>query len=210
MDKNKRRKEWEAALDLMTEEELDFITEHPVGYYPSFYEMARMKQMEMMDDPYAISEPQAMMNAIIHIIEELGCQCIVYEDDELCFYCQGASFSVFFDKQYDYIDIVDRSWKMVQLNNIEKVENMRFAINRANVLNSVTISYIIDSEEGVMELHSSSNIPYFPNMAYLQKTLKNKLCEMLSTHDLVAYYLQKAEDYSLEEAFSQIDTNETN
>ena len=99
---------------------------------------------------------------------------------------------------------------MVQLNNIEKVENMRFAINRANVFNSVTISYIIDSEEGVMELHSSSNIPYFPNMAYLQKSLKNKLCEMLSTHDLVAYYLQKAEDYSLEEAFSQIDTNETN
>lgn len=53
MDKNKRRKEWEAALDLMTEE-LDFITEHPVGYYPSFYEMARMKQMEMMDDPNII------------------------------------------------------------------------------------------------------------------------------------------------------------
>ncbi|MBR5698008.1 MAG: hypothetical protein IKX44_05220 [Prevotella sp.] len=40
MKKNKRKEEWEKALNLMTEEELQFILEHPVGYYRSFLDMA--------------------------------------------------------------------------------------------------------------------------------------------------------------------------
>ena len=133
MNKAKRRKEWEAALNLMSGEELDFIVEHPDGYYPSFYEMASLKQMEMMDNPYPVSEPQAMMHAIIHIIEELDCQFADNEDDEISFYCQGTALSIRFDKQYDYIDIVDRSWKTVRLSTSELVRKMLYAINRANI-----------------------------------------------------------------------------
>ena len=33
---SKRHKEWEEALNLMSRDELEFIIEHPEGYYPTF------------------------------------------------------------------------------------------------------------------------------------------------------------------------------
>ena len=210
MKKNKCQKEWEITLNLMTEEELQFIREHPVGYYPDFLDMAWSKREKVIENPYSVPETKAMIDAIIHIVGELGCQSIDYEDGEICFFCQGAEFSIRFDEQYDYIDIVDRSWKVVRLNDTDLVENMKHAINKANIWHSVTIAYVIDEEEQVMEIHSSSNIPYYPNMAYLIKSLRNKLCEMLSTHDYVDCFLQEEKENSLKQSYSLINTSVTN
>ena len=105
MEKNKRKREWEESLDLMTEEELHFVIEHQAGYYPSFVEMARTKIARMLDEPYHISEKEAMRNAIINILGEVGSYCEVNEDDEIFFVFQGAEFSIRFDTQYNYIEI---------------------------------------------------------------------------------------------------------
>lgn len=70
METKKNQTEWERAIDLMTEEELQFIIQHQVGYYPSFLKMVRGKRWD--DDPYSVSENKAMMDAIRYLIGEMG------------------------------------------------------------------------------------------------------------------------------------------
>lgn len=208
MDKKKKQTEWERAIDLMTEDELQFIIQHQVGYYPSFLEMVRGRRWD--DDPYPVSENEAMMNAVLHILEEMGCQCEIDEGDEIIFCCQGAEFSIRFDEKFEYIKILDNSWKKVNLNDSEAVLKMTLAINMANIWNNVTIAYIFDSEDEVLDIFSSSSIPYFPNMTYLKKFLHNKLVEMLSSHDLVDRFLQEEEELAIEESYSQTPQHEAN
>ena len=208
MEKKKKQTEWERAINLMTEDELQFIIQHQVGYYPGFLEMVRGKRWD--DDPYSVSENEAMMDAVLHILEDMGCQCEIDEDDEIFFCCQGAEFSIRFDEKFDYIKIFDNSWKKVNLNDSEAVFNMILAINKANIWHNVTIGYIFDSEERVLDIFSSSSIPYFPNMTYLKKFLHNKLVEMLSSHDLVDRFLQEEEELEIEESYSQTPPHEAN
>ena len=171
METKKNQTEWERAIDLMTEEELQFIIQHQVGYYPSFLKMVRGKRWD--DDPYSVSENKAMMDAIRYLIGEMGGQCKIIEDDEMCFFCQGV------------------------------FEKMASAINKANVGISVNIVYIIDKEEQMMDIYGSSFIPYFPNMTYLRKYLHHILVDMMSSHDLVDHILQEEEDMSIVQSFSQ-------
>lgn len=201
MKKNNLIKEWERAINLMTDEELQFIVEHQVGYCQNFLKMVWDKKMD--DDPYSISENKAMMDAIIYLLEEMGGQCEINEDDEISFFYQGAEYSISFDKQFDYIDIIDNSWKKVSLNVPGVFEKMVLAINSANVGNSVNIAYIIDKEEEVMDIYGSSFIPYFPNMTYLRKYLHHILVDMMSSHDFVDYYFKEEEDKSIVQSFSQ-------
>lgn len=206
--KKKNLTEWERAINLMTEEELQFIIQHQVGYYPGFLEMVREKRWN--DDPYSVSENEAMMDAVLHILGEMGCQCEIDENDEILFWCQGAEFSIRFDEKFEYIKIFDNSWKQVNLNDAEAVFNMVLAINKANIWHNVTIGYIFDSEERLLDIFSSSSIPYFPNMTYLKKFLHNKLVEMLSSHDLVDRFLQEEEEVEIEDYFSQTPQREAN
>jgi hypothetical protein len=208
MEKKKNQTEWERAINLMTEDELQFIIQHQVGYYPSFLKMVREKRWD--DDPYSVSENEAMMNAVLHILEDMGCQCEIDEENVIFFCCQGAEFSIRFDEEFEYIKIIDNSWKRVNLNDSEAVLKMTLAINKANIWNNVTIAYIFDAEEGVLDIFSSSSIPYFPNMTYLKKFLHNKLVEMLCSHDLVDRLLQEEEELAIEESFSQIQPHEAN
>lgn len=195
MEKDKRKREWEDALNLMTEDELYFVIEHQEGYYPSFVKMAWKKIDRMLDELYHISEKEAMMNAIITIIEEMGCYCRVNEDDEIFFVFQGANFSIRFDTQYNFIEILDNSWKKIHLNNSVTAQKVAETINKANLFHSVKIYYLTDEEEQVMEIIGSSNIPYFTNQTYLEKFLLTKLSEMLDCHDFVDYYLKEDENY---------------
>ncbi len=207
MKKNKRREEWEDAINLMTKEEKGYILAHPVGYYKSFLNMV---WSETADDPLSVYNTKVMINTIIHIIEGLGSRCRVNDENEICFYFQGADFAISFDDTTDYIIIVDNSWKVVKVNDFNILQKMIRVINRVNVGQSATMAYIIDEEEQVMDIFSHTNIPYYPNYTYLEKYLHNKLVDMVNAHELVAYYLQKEEDYSLEESISLSNPDVTN
>ena len=196
MKKNKRKREWEDALNLMTEDELYFVVEHQAGYYSSFVKMAWEKIHSLLKEPYNISEKEAMRNTILNILEEMGSYCGVNEDDDIFFVFQGAEFSIRLDTQYNYVEIFDNSWKKIHLNNSVTVQKVAEIINKANIFHKVTIFYLKDEEEQVMEIVSSSNIPYFTNLTYLKNSLLIKLSDMLDSHDFVDYYLKEDEYFS--------------
>ena len=102
-NKNKRLAEWENALNLMTDEELQFILEHQEGYYRKFLKMVWQVRQEYAT--YPVPENKAMMNAIMNILQEMDCRCNVDEDDVIRFCCQGAEFAIGIDKKFDYIKI---------------------------------------------------------------------------------------------------------
>lgn len=206
--KRKCQTEWERAIDLMTEDELQFIIQHREGYDPDFLELVFEKRWDY--DPFSVSENKAMMGAIINILGKLGCQCEIDKDDEIFFCCQGAEFSISFDENFDYIKIIDNSWKTVDLKDSDATLKMALAINKANIWNHVTIGYIFDAEEGVLDIFGSSSIPYFPNYTYLKKFLHNILVDMLSSHDLVDHFLQEQEEMAIEESYSQTPQHEAN
>jgi hypothetical protein len=208
MGKNKHQTEWERAINLMTDEELQFIREHEIGYDPGFLDLVWEKKLG--DVSSYIPENKAMMDAIINILGNLGCQCEICEDDEIYFCYHTSEFSIRFDENFDYIKIIDNSWKTVDLNDSEATLKMSIAINRANAWHNVTIAFIIDEEEHVMDVFSSSNMPYFPNYTYLKKFLHNKLVELLSSHNLVDRFLQDEEEMAIEESFSQTPSREAN
>ena len=210
MNKYERQKEWEDALNMMTEDELYYIFAHPVGYYPSFLKMANAKAWNMMDDPYPIAENKAMMNAIVNIIEGLGSPCEIYDNEEISFCFKGADFSITFDKDFDYIEIIDNSWKNIDLNNFGLVERIKRAINGTNCRNSVTTAYIIDRGAKEMELYSYTSIPYFPNITYLKRFIEDKLYDLLGTHKLFDFHLKVEEEKEMENSFSQIISSEAN
>ena len=207
-NKNKRLAEWENALNLMTDEELQFILEHQEGYYRKFLNMVWEIRREY--NTYPVPENKAMMNAIMNILQEMGCRCNVDEDDVIRFWCQGAEFAISIDKKFDYIKIVDNSWKKVKIKDLDTVWKMMRAINKANIWHNVTIAYIIDEEEDVIDFYSSSNIPYFPNYTYLKKFVNNKLVDMLGAHDLVDAFLEEEEKIAIEQSFSQFKPREVN
>jgi hypothetical protein len=193
----------------MTEDELYFVIEHQEGYYPSFVKMAWKKIDRMLDEPYPISEKEAMMNAIINILEEMGSYCRVNENDEIFFVFRGAEFSIRFDTQYNYIEILDNSWKKIHLNDSVTAQKVAETINKANIFHSVTIFYLTDEEEQVMEIIGSSNIPYFTNLTYLKNSLIIKLSDMLDSHDFVDYYLED-EDFSINQSRSKHTASKAN
>lgn len=210
MNKLERQREWEKALDLMTEEELEFVLAHPVGYYPSFLEMVSAKLWDLMEDPYSVAENKAMMNTIISIIEGLGSKCEIDEDDRINFCFSDADFSITFDKDFNYIEITDNSWKKIDIKNSKLMENTMLAVNKANIWNSVTIAYIIGEEENVVEIYSYTTIPYYPNYTYLKKFIESKLYDCLGTHKYYEYILKMEEEKGIRETYSQKAPSEGN
>jgi len=210
MNKDERQREWEDALNLMTEEEMEFILAHPVGHYPDFLEMVSAKLWDLMDDPYSVSENKAMLNAIVNIIEGLGSKCEIDEDDRINFTFSDADFSITFDKNFNYIEIIDNSWKKIDIKNSSLMENTMLAVNKANIWNSVTIAYIIGEEENVVELFSFTTMPYYPNYAYLKKFIECKLYDCLGTHQYYDYLLKKEEEAEIRDIFSNKAPSEGN
>ncbi len=200
MTKKKNYKEWEYALDMMTDEQLIYIYHHPVGYDPAFWEMAYEKCAE---GQYAVPVNDAMINAIIEILGQMGCQCEIDEDDEIFFSYKGSEFSIRFDEQLDYIIMADNNWKRISLNDSNKVNNAIPAINRTNIWHGVTTAYLFDDEEQVMEIYSTTNIPFHLDIDYLKKYIPSKLDVLLTAHQLMEYFQQERETASTDEPSSK-------
>lgn len=210
MNKEERQRKWEEALDLMTEEEMEFILAHPVGHYPDFLKMISAKLRNLMEDPYSVSENKAMLNAIVNIIEDLGSKCEIGDDDRINFTFSDADFTISFDRDFNYIEITDNSWKKIDIKNSSLIQNAMLAVNKANIWNSVTIAYIIGEEENVVEIYSYTTIPYYPNYTYLKKFIESKLYDCLGTHKYYDYILKKEEEAEIRDIFSNKAPSEGN
>ncbi len=204
--KIKQRREWRNALNLMTVEELLHIVHHQVGYDSTFIDMA---YEELSNGPYAEIEQKAMSNSIFGILDDMGCT-TRREGDAFIFRFQGEDYEIGIDDEFDHIVIRDNNWKTLKLKDEAKVNETILAINKTNIWNAVTIAYLVDLEDGVMEVFSLGKIPYFPDMDYLKKFIPKKLDEMQESHQLVDFFvreMQKSEEGDSAGGKTSIDLN---
>ena len=165
----------------MSRDELQFIIEHPEGYYPTFLKMAKAKLEELSSLP----EHEAMKIVVKKILEELGCPCNINKDGELDFYFQGSHFFIFLNEDNHYMVIWEYSWESVSLDNTIEVERLKHSINEANNKCTVTTVYNIDEEERTMEVSTTTSILYRPMIFNLKIYLQTRLHNFFYAHDLV-------------------------
>lgn len=179
MTKKSQQKAWEKAISLMSWDELQFVVDHPDGYYPEFLELAKARMNELS----ALSDQEAMTVVVKKCLEKLGCPCKIDEDGALVFRFQGELFCIFFEDHY--IDIWDYCWRCVKLENVEEVERLKQAINKANGDCSITSIYDIDEEEKTMTVSSTTSILYRPMIANLKDYLGIRLSNFFFAHELI-------------------------
>ena len=177
----KHKLEWEETINQMSRDELQFIIEHPEGYYPTFLKMAKAKLEELSSLP----EHEAMKIVVKKILEELGCPCNINKDGELDFYFQGSHFFIFLNEDNHYMVIWEYSWESVSLDNTIEVERLKHSINEANNKCTVTTVYNIDEEERTMEVSTTTSILYRPMIFNLKIYLQTRLHNFFYAHDLV-------------------------
>ena len=181
MRNSKRQEEWEDALNMMNRDELQYILEHPKGYYSGFLKMAKARFEELTSIP----EHEAMKVVLRKALEELGCPCEINEDGDLDFFFQGQQFFIILSEENHYIEILDCCWKSVKLSDIDEVKRLKFAINEANSKSDVTTVYFIDEEEQFMGVYCTTSILYRPMITNLKDYLRIRLLNFFYAHDIV-------------------------
>ena len=151
-----------------------------------------------------IIEIGEMRNTVIKVLAEMGCECEFDEEglvnfsintdsysEEVKSYLEDVVFSISLDEQLRYIVIHEDCWKTVKLNDGDKVEKMKYAINQANFAFSVSTAYFINEEERIMEVGCTTNIPYLPDENYLKEYLEKKLYDIFIANRLLDHFLEE-------------------
>lgn len=174
-------KEWQRNIDKMSYGEVENIIANPDIYNPDYLELAK-KRMEKLS---SIPEYKVIRGIIQKCLKELGCPCKVTEDGDLDFYFQGNHFLIMLGEDNHYIDIYDYCWMRVDIDDTEKVERLKHAINYANDNGSVTTVYFTDDDEKSIGVYCSTCILYRPMVYSLKDYLAIRLNNFFLAHDLV-------------------------
>lgn len=181
MTKKSQQKAWEKAISLMSRDELQFVVDHPDGYYPEFLELAKARMNELS----ALSDQEAMTVVVKKCLEELGCPCKIDEDGVLAFWFQGSHFHMFLEPDSHYMDIWEYCWRSEKLDDADAVRRLMTAINEANSSCSITSVYTIDEEERTIDVSCSTSILYRPMITDLKHYLFIRLSNFFYAHELI-------------------------
>ena len=192
----------EGIINEMSYEELQEYIAAPDTCYPEYLELAKDRLKEL--------KTEKMRNTIIKMMAEIGYESEFDEDGYLDFslntdnpyyfhsysegeksYFKDVCFSISFDYDLRYIEIIEHCWKKVKLDNVEEVERLKRAINDANSGCSVVIHYCVDEEEKVIEVNCLTNYPYLPYERYLKEFFDYKIIDILFVNALVNCYMEK-------------------
>ena len=196
-------KEWEETINKMSYKELQEYIADPDVCYPESIELANDRLKELKNED--------MRNTIIKIMAEMGCKNQFDEDGYLSFFVNADNtdyfqllteeekhyinlsdvcFTISFDYDLRYIVITEHCWKKVRLGNVEEVERLKCAINRANFGDSVVTAYYMNEEDQTMEVSCSTSYPYLPNETYLKDFINYKITEILCKNWFINRYLE--------------------
>ena len=181
MTKKSQQKAWEKAISLMSRDELQFVVDHPEGYYPKFWDMARVRLNKLIPCPHH----EVMRTVAKNCLDELGCPCEIEEDGVLAFWFQGSHFHMFLEPDSHYMDIWEYCWRSEKLDDVDAVRRLMTAINDANSSCSITSVYTIDEEDRTIDVSCSTSILYRPMITDLKHHLSIRLSNFFYAHELI-------------------------
>jgi hypothetical protein len=166
---------------------------------------ARYKKMTEPSEDEEVHEvvEETIKDAVLRILGELNCPYNIDDDGDIVFQFQDEDFFITADEEGPFIDIWEYNWMQVSLNDIDRVSQLRSAINEVNFDGSISTTFFVSEDKHEIQVNCGTNIlfgPYVPNRkGYLEYILKR----FFDTHHLLeTRMLKQYEKEHLSEIYS--------
>ena len=205
--KDKKLALWKEAVPRMSEEDLEFLLDFSECFDPKLIKMAktRYKKITEPSEDEEVHEvvEETIKDAVLRILGELNCHYDIDDDGDIVFQLQDEEFFITADDEGPFIDIWEYNWMQVSLNDIDRVSQLRSAINEVNFDGSISTTFFVSEDKHEIQVNCGTNIlfgPYVPNRkGYLEYILKR----FFDTHHLLeTRMLKQYEKEHLSEIYS--------
>ena len=206
-EKDKKLALWKEAVPRMNEEDLEFLLDFSECFDPKLIKMAktRYKKITEPSEDEEVHEvvEETIKDAVLRILGELNCHYDIDDDGDIVFQLQDEEFFITADDEGPFIDIWEYNWMQVSLNDIDRVSQLRSAINEVNFDGSISTTFFVSEDKHEIQVNCGTNIlfgPYVPNRkGYLEYILKR----FFDTHHLLeTRMLKQYEKEHLSEIYS--------
>ena len=206
-EKDKKLALWKEAVPRMNEEDLEFLLDFSECFDPKLIKMAktRYKKITEPSEDEEVHEvvEETIKDAVLRILGELNCHYDIDDDGDIVFQLQDEEFFITADDEGPFIDIWEYNWMQVSLNDIDRVSQLRSAINEVNFDGSISTTFFVSEDKHEIQVNCGTNIlfgPYVPNRkGYLEFILKR----FFDTHHLLeTRMLKQYEKEHLSEIYS--------
>lgn len=206
-EKDKKLALWKEAVPRMSEEDLEFLLDFSECFDPKLIKMAKARYKKITEpsedeDVHEVVE-ETIKDAVLRILDELNCHYDIDDDGDIVFQFQDEEFFITADDEGQFIDIWEYNWMQVSLNDIDRVSQLRSAINEVNFDGSISTTFFVSEDKHEIQVNCGTNIlfgPYVPNRkGYLEYILKR----FFDTHHLLeTRMLKQYEKEHLSEIYS--------
>ena len=206
-EKDKKLALWKEAVPRMNEEDLEFLLDFSECFDPKLIKMAKTRYKKITEpsedeDVHEVVE-ETIKDAVLRILGELNCHYDIDDDGDIVFQFQDEEFFITADDEGPFIDIWEYNWMQVSLNDIDRVSQLRGAINEVNFDGSISTTFFVSEDKHEIQVNCGTNIlfgPYVPNRkGYLEYILKR----FFDTHHLLeTRMLKQYEKEHLSEIYS--------
>ena len=157
-----------------------------------------------------------MRDSLIDILEELGYQYELEDDDSINFVLNpdnytdevrsivdGVEFYIIINEDCRIITVNEGCWKQIKTDDYDEAGRLLEAINRANAGFHVTSFISLNSETHMTEVYSSTHYPYLPDKDYLKEQLDTKICEIIFANKIINQFMEEATNEDARQLFSE-------
>ena len=157
-----------------------------------------------------------MRDSLIDILEELGYQYELEDDDSINFVLNpdnytdevrsivdGVEFYIIINEDCRIITVNEGCWKQIKTDDYDEAGRLLEAINRANAGFHVTSFISLNSETHMTEVYSSTHYPYLPDKEYLKEQLDTKICEIIFANKIINQFMEEATNEDARQLFSE-------
>ena len=157
-----------------------------------------------------------MRDSLIDILEELGYQYELEDDDSINFVLNpdnytdevrsivdGVEFYIIINEDCRIITVNEGCWKQIKTDDYDEAGRLLEAINRANAGFHVTSFISLNSETHMTEVYSSTHYPYLPDKEYLKEQLNAKICEIIFANKIINQFMEEATNEDARQLFSE-------
>ena len=157
-----------------------------------------------------------MRDSLIDILEELGYQYELEDDDSINFVLNpdnytdevrsivdGVEFYIIINEDCRIITVNEGCWKQIKTDDYDEAGRLLEAINRANAGFHVTSFISLNSETHMTEVYSSTHYPYLPDKEYLKEQLDTKICEIIFANKIINQFMEEATNEDARQMFTE-------
>lgn len=128
---------------------------------------------------------------LMRVLIEIGCQYTIDEENRICFDYQGEHLWAYADNECKFVVMYDAFWESCELFDVEKVANMKRAINNVNLNETVTVIYTINEADNTMWVHCKKNFLFIPEIQSADAYLRSIFASLFQAHHALGAELER-------------------